>query len=78
MPVGAEVQENGTHFRVWAPGRETVEAVVEDGGTTRLQEESGGYFAGTSNLKFWDFVSLAPTVIEAVCVPNASCQAVIS
>ena len=37
------------------------------------------YFAaGTANLMFWVFVSLAPTVIEAVCVPSFSCQAVIS
>ena len=37
------------------------------------------YFAaGTANLKFWVFVSLAPTVTEAVCVPSLSCQAVIS
>ncbi len=34
--------------------------------------------AGTANLKFWVFVSLAPTVTEAVCVPSRSCQAVIS
>ena len=37
------------------------------------------YFAaGTANLKSWVFVSLAPTVTEAVCVPSLSCQAVIS
>ena len=37
------------------------------------------YFAaGMANLKFWVFVSLAPTVTEAVCVPSLSCQAVIS
>ena len=40
---------------------------------------SDRYFApGTANLKSWVFVSLAPTVIEAVCVPSLSCQAVIS
>ena len=36
------------------------------------------YFAGEVNFRFWLFVSLAPTVIEAVCVPSTSCQAVIS
>ncbi len=37
------------------------------------------YFAaGMANLKFWVFVSLAPTVTVAVCVPSLSCQAVIS
>ena len=37
------------------------------------------YFAaGTANLKSWVFVSLPPTVTEAVCVPSLSCQAVIS
>ena len=37
------------------------------------------YFgAGTANVKSWIFASLAATVIEAVCVPSRSCQAVIS
>ena len=37
------------------------------------------YFAaGMANLTFWAFVSVAPTVTEAVCVPSLSCQAVIS
>ena len=36
-----------------------------------------GYFAGTANLKFELFVSLAATVTVAVCVPSRSCHAVI-
>ena len=36
------------------------------------------YLAGVVNLKSWVFLSLAPTVIEAVCVPSLSCHAVIS
>ncbi len=37
------------------------------------------YFApGTANLKSCVFVSAPVTVIEAVCVPSRSCQAVIS
>ena len=36
------------------------------------------FVAGRANLKSWVFVSLAPTVTVAVCVPSLSCQAVIS
>jgi maltooligosyltrehalose trehalohydrolase len=51
--VGAEVTSNGTHFRVWAPGREKVEVVLE-GAAKRgaaaaahaLSREDGGYFEG--------------------------------
>src|SRR5829696_8291987 len=47
LPVGAEVLPGGgVHFRVWAPGRETVEVVLEDGGAAfRLEPEEGGYFS---------------------------------
>jgi maltooligosyltrehalose trehalohydrolase len=48
LPVGAEVQPGGAvHFRVWAPDRSRVEAVIE--GASRpalLRAEPGGYFAG--------------------------------
>jgi maltooligosyltrehalose trehalohydrolase len=45
-PVGAEVQADGTHFRVWAPIRKSVEVVVEGGPTHRLEPEGDGYFSG--------------------------------
>jgi maltooligosyltrehalose trehalohydrolase len=49
LPVGAEVVTGGVHFRVWAPRRKRVEAVLETGaaaGTHELTPEADGYFAG--------------------------------
>jgi maltooligosyltrehalose trehalohydrolase len=55
LPVGAEVQPGGgVHFRVWAPRRQRVEAVLERGGpgrgresfTVPLAAEGNGYFSG--------------------------------
>jgi maltooligosyltrehalose trehalohydrolase len=46
FPVGAEVFEEGTHFRVWAPKRKRVEVVIESGPAAELAREEGGYFAG--------------------------------
>lgn len=49
LPVGAETQPGGgVHFRVWAPRRERVEVVLEDGqsGGLVLEEEPLGYFSG--------------------------------
>jgi maltooligosyltrehalose trehalohydrolase len=51
LPVGAEVLLDGTHFRVWAPRRRSVEVVFE--GKTcpppiRLEREAAGYFSGAS------------------------------
>ncbi len=56
LPVGAEVQaddlEHGVHFRVWAPGHESLEVVWDRamgantvGGSRVLEPEPGGYFA---------------------------------
>src|SRR5579885_1214315 len=49
FPVGAEwIPGEGTHYRVWAPRRESVE-VVSAGAASRgfrLQREEGGYFSG--------------------------------
>ncbi|HEX7665633.1 MAG TPA: alpha-amylase family glycosyl hydrolase, partial [Polyangiaceae bacterium] len=44
---GAEVRENGTHFRVWAPKRSKVELVLEGkhGDVLQLQKEKQGYFS---------------------------------
>lgn len=49
-PIGAEIQPNGTHFRVWAPrsGTAAVEiynAAGEVTSTLPLSRESGGYFS---------------------------------
>jgi maltooligosyltrehalose trehalohydrolase len=46
FPIGAEVQEGGTHFRVWAPRRRRVEALLESGAALELEREPGGYFSG--------------------------------
>ena len=49
MPIGAEPNEKaaGTHFRVWATDRKSVEVVFEDGRpSVTLASEANGYFAG--------------------------------
>ena len=43
-PVGAEVQTNGVHFRVWAPECKQVEVVI-DGVTHPLEQEIDGHFS---------------------------------
>ncbi len=48
LPVGAEVLPGGgVHFRVWAPRRSRVEAVLESEGreAVGLEPEGGGYFS---------------------------------
>ncbi|MEA2570734.1 MAG: maltooligosyltrehalose trehalohydrolase [Acidobacteriota bacterium] len=44
-PVGAEVQSDGVHFRVWAPEHERVDVIV-DGAEHPLERERDGYFSG--------------------------------
>ncbi|MDP9000185.1 MAG: malto-oligosyltrehalose trehalohydrolase, partial [Myxococcota bacterium] len=44
--VGAEVVEGGTHFRVWAPRRRSVEVVMDDDCAHALHAEGKGYFSG--------------------------------
>jgi maltooligosyltrehalose trehalohydrolase len=49
MPIGAEYlsDHRGTHFRVWAPGRKSVEVVFFDSRLpVPLDAEENGYFAG--------------------------------
>lgn len=49
LPIGAEPQRGGgTHFRLWAPKRSKVEAIIEEPGNSRteLQRQADGYFAG--------------------------------
>ena len=71
----------------WPDGQRCCVTVVVDLSVARGPEgirtedlaHPDAYFAaGIANLKFWVFVSLAPTVTVAVCVPSRSCQAVIS
>ena len=45
LPIGAELVEDGVHFRVWAPRRKRLE-VVRDGASTELAAERDGYFSG--------------------------------
>lgn len=45
LPVGAEVQDRGVDFRVWAPKRRTVDVVI-DGKATALEREPSGHFRG--------------------------------
>src|SRR5262245_11603506 len=48
LPVGAEVQQGGVHFCVWAPRHRRVEVALESEGTpcwVELDAEPGGYFS---------------------------------
>ncbi len=50
LSAGAEFQpeKGGTHFRVWAPGHDSVKVIFQDqrASSTALQAESDGYFSG--------------------------------
>lgn len=47
LPVGAELIEGGTHFRVWAPRAKKVSVVFEsENRTADLAEYDSGYFSG--------------------------------
>ncbi len=47
LPIGAELlMEGGVHFRVWAPRRQRVQAVIEGEGDLDLHGEGNGYFSG--------------------------------
>ena len=51
LPIGAEVQRGGVHFRVWAPKRRLVEVLFEsrpEAGPEKfeLEPEGNGYFSG--------------------------------
>ena len=46
-PIGAEVGPGGgIHFRVWAPARESLDVVIENGPALPLTREPDGYFSG--------------------------------
>jgi maltooligosyltrehalose trehalohydrolase len=46
LPIGAELHEDGVHFRLWAPRARRVEVLVEGGSGTPLTAEPGGYHSG--------------------------------
>jgi maltooligosyltrehalose trehalohydrolase len=47
LPIGAEPTDAGTHFRVWAPRRASVDVVEAGSGRiSPLAAEPGGYFSG--------------------------------
>jgi maltooligosyltrehalose trehalohydrolase len=50
MPVGADLIEAGVHFRVWAPKRRKVEAVIEGDvqQVVPLTQDGSGYFSGVA------------------------------
>jgi len=45
--IGAELTDEGVHFRVWAPEQRAVSVVIEDGPEAALEREDGGYFSGS-------------------------------
>ena len=46
IPIGAEPVGNGTHFRVWAPLRKSVQVLLPGLDPVSLVREDGGYFSG--------------------------------
>src|SRR5271165_5684034 len=51
LAIGAEVSSSGVHFRVWAPKRKTIEAVLGGprGRAVTLKPDGAGYFAGLAD-----------------------------
>jgi maltooligosyltrehalose trehalohydrolase len=45
MAIGAEVQQTGVHFRVWAPKRKAVDVLLDGRDAIALQAEGDGYFS---------------------------------
>src|SRR5580698_4707892 len=50
-PVGAEINQDGVHFRVWAPSHKSVAVVLSTGDSYPLRAEGNGYFSGTAPAK---------------------------
>src|SRR5690242_12131589 len=46
LPVGAEPDDGGTAFRVWAPDRRLVKVCIEGRPEYELLREENGYFGG--------------------------------
>ncbi len=55
LSIGAEIQNEGVHFRVWAPAAKKVEVILDnpsidsDSLAIPLQKEEKGYFSGLAN-----------------------------
>lgn len=45
LPGGAEVTDQGVHFRIWAPKCKKVEVIIENENCHSLHAESNGYFS---------------------------------
>src|SRR6185312_15378717 len=44
-PIGAELADGGTHFRVWAPAANRLTLVLDsERGELAMEPEAGGYF----------------------------------
>ena len=43
--LGALPKEGGTEFRVWAPDKEGLEVVLEDGPSHKMTKDDEGYFS---------------------------------
>ncbi len=46
FPVGAEIANEGVHFRVWAPAARALDVVFDGGPMVALEAEESGYFFG--------------------------------
>lgn len=55
LNLGASVEKDGVHFRVWAPKRAVVEAVIESPQalSVPLTKDSDGYFEGFASASAW-------------------------
>lgn len=45
LPIGAEILNDGVHFRVWAPNCKKVDIIFEDDQLYPLENENNGYFS---------------------------------
>src|SRR5215204_792240 len=59
LPLGAQVQDGGVQFRVWAPKRARVDVVLEeDGRSFPLTKDGHGYFSAlvpiaSAGMSYW-------------------------
>ncbi len=49
LPFGAEIEEGGVRFRLWAPAAKTVELCIEGGATLPMARAGGGWFELTTD-----------------------------
>jgi maltooligosyltrehalose trehalohydrolase len=50
-PIGAEINPDGVHFRVWAPSQKSVAVVFSTGDCYPLRPENNGYFSAIAPSK---------------------------